>query len=117
MRTYFARHSPGVDGTTRQILWERPFVAIHYPQDEEGNLGASDNRSLSPGHYAATTAPLDGGSWHQGQATAAIMDWPDWRERSARAAHSVAHRLSFAFLTNLSPGSVRTLCHRSTSAS
>jgi hypothetical protein len=58
MRTYFARHTLEVDAATLQELWERPLVAIHYPEDKQGTLGVSDNSSLSPGDYGANAAKI-----------------------------------------------------------
>lgn len=48
MNTYFARHTAnlGVDDATRQLLWDRNVVAIHFPGD-----GDADTTSLDPEDY------------------------------------------------------------------
>ena len=63
MDTYFGRHTIkiDIDDDTRNKIWERRFLAIHYPDDkngkfpeEEGNLwGGRDNVSLDPADYSA----------------------------------------------------------------
>lgn len=54
MLTYFARHTYqlDVDAVTRQSLWDRQLVAVHYPHNKAGTLDETDNASLNPNDYA-----------------------------------------------------------------
>ena len=53
MNTYFIRHNKrlGVCVETRQKLWNEKIIAIHFPQDKNGQLLETDNRSLDPSDY------------------------------------------------------------------
>ncbi len=53
MRTYFVRHTRelDLDDATRETLWRRQIIAVHYPHDKHGNLGRRDNSSLNPDDY------------------------------------------------------------------
>lgn len=56
MLTYFARHTYqlDVDAATRQELWDRHLVAVHYPQNKAGLLDSTDNASLNPNDYTGS---------------------------------------------------------------
>lgn len=53
MRTYFVRHTArlDIDIETREQLWKDRRIAIHYPHDRAGHLGATDNSSLEVKDY------------------------------------------------------------------
>ena len=54
MDTYFIRHSSRLDisEATRQRLWDDRLIAIHYPEDGNGEwVEAADNESLDPADY------------------------------------------------------------------
>ncbi len=54
MDTYFIRHSSLLDisDATRQRLWDERLIAIHYPEDGNGEwVEAADNESLDPADY------------------------------------------------------------------
>ena len=53
MRTYFVRHTTelDIDAETRRCLWREKRIAIHYPQDREGQLRRVDNSSLNLEDY------------------------------------------------------------------
>jgi hypothetical protein len=55
MDTYFIRHSESLDisDATRQRLWHERLIAIHYPDDRNGEwVEAADNESLDPADYS-----------------------------------------------------------------
>ncbi|MBS7350289.1 MAG: hypothetical protein KIG95_09085 [Comamonas sp.] len=51
--TYFIRHSSAldVDEDTLDRLWKEDRIAIHYPQDTNGDFSRGDSRSLNPSDY------------------------------------------------------------------
>jgi hypothetical protein len=54
MNTYFIRHSSALDisEATRKQLWDERLIAIHYPEDRNGEwIEAADNESLDPADY------------------------------------------------------------------
>ncbi|HYH65010.1 MAG TPA: hypothetical protein VD866_09975 [Urbifossiella sp.] len=58
MLTYFARHTDklDIDVVSRQALWDRQLIAVHYPHSKAGtlDLDATDNASLDPSDYAGS---------------------------------------------------------------
>jgi len=54
MDTYFIRHTErlDIDERTRNLLWKRRTIAIHYPGDKSGKVRRVDNRSLSLNDYS-----------------------------------------------------------------
>src|SRR5437867_11194646 len=54
MDMYFIRHSSSLDisEATRQRLWDERLIAIHYPEDRNGQwVEEADNESLDPEDY------------------------------------------------------------------
>jgi putative restriction endonuclease len=58
MMTFFARHTYDldIDRAFRDRLWAERMVAIHFPEDSTGHVGASDNESLNPDDYPQNAA-------------------------------------------------------------
>lgn len=56
MNTYFIRHSPGLGITdkTREMIWDKKLIAVHFPHDKNGNLLKVDNSSLNPLDYPSS---------------------------------------------------------------
>lgn len=55
-KTYFARHSSGLDldNDTIKYLWDNDYVAIHYPHSKNNDFEEGDSQSLDPNDYANT---------------------------------------------------------------
>lgn len=53
MNTFFIRHSTGIDidDDTRQRLWRERRIAIHFPHEKSGKIGARDRSSINPDDY------------------------------------------------------------------
>ena len=53
MKTYYIRHTKDldIDNITRVNLWKNRKIAIHFPEDKQGEIGEKDNDSLDPDDY------------------------------------------------------------------
>jgi hypothetical protein len=58
METFFSRHTKSldIDAPMRNKLWENQLIAVHYPEDREGQLRDEDNDSCDPTDYTGRAA-------------------------------------------------------------